>query len=172
MPSMRFGVISMRFLAQHAQAHRRHAGQPQWEMFQIMAGRQAKFKAAPIDFDHVDKGLGEIWRSGVFIELGLDGHAFQGVHHIGDMHFLRAAHHTVVAGYTDPGCVAAQRFFAHPGPDHGKQHARGVIHICCRRAGTAAGATLDAHLQAGYAGVRALTSSKNRRFGLGSRGIV
>jgi len=63
------------------------------------------------------------------------------------MDLLWAAHYAVVAGDTDPWSVAAQYFLAHTCTQHGKQHARRVIHIYRCRARPAARSTLDAHLQ-------------------------
>ena len=80
------------------------------------------------------------------------GQRLQRRHHVGDADLLRAAHGAGLAGDTHPGRVAPQDLRTKAGPQHGEDHPGGVVHVGCRRAGTAAGAALDAELDAGIDG--------------------
>ena len=98
-------------------------------MAQVVACGQAELKAATVVFNIADEGLGKIRGDGLVVTFLADGHAFQGVHHIGDVDLLRAAHRTVVTRHAVPGGVAFQDRLPHVGPDQGEQLARRVIHV-------------------------------------------
>ena len=57
---------------QHPVSHGRHAGQPQGEVLQVMACRQAEFVAAAVLLHHVHKGSREVRRGGIAELAGLD----------------------------------------------------------------------------------------------------
>ena len=83
---------------------------------------------------HVYESFGEIRRRRILVKVRLNGHTLERVHHICNVHLLRAAHYAVIARHAHPEGVTLEGLLPSAGPQHGEKHAWCVIHGVRRRA--------------------------------------